>query len=122
MAFEPTKGFRDVVRPLRSGDRVVACGSYRHGSLNLEKLAVLELAESSTVRPPRCAVCGRRTTSAGRDRGWKCRACGARTRDPEVAVEARVIAPGWYEVPPVARRHLARPLCRGPPVLPPEDV
>ncbi len=117
MAYEPTKGFRGVVRALRPGDRIVACGSYRHGSLNLEKFAVLEVAEHATVRPPPCPVCGRRTTSAGRGRGWKCRVCGARTREPELVVEARTIAPGWYEVPPVARRHLARPLCRGLPQL-----
>jgi tRNA(Ile2)-agmatinylcytidine synthase len=115
MAYEPTKGFRDTVRALRPGDRVVAHGSYRHGSLNLEKLAVLEVALQERTRPPRCPSCGRRTTSAGRERGWKCRACGARTREPEVTAEPRAIAPGWYEVPPVARRHLARPLCRGAP-------
>ena len=25
------------------------------------------------------------------------------------------LKPGWYEVPPTARRHLAKPLCRGEP-------
>ncbi|MEN6341398.1 MAG: tRNA(Ile)(2)-agmatinylcytidine synthase [Methanospirillum sp.] len=118
MAYEPTKGFRGVVRLLRPGDRVVVRGSYLHGSLNLEKFAVLEVAACVAARPPPCPACGRRTTSAGRGQGWKCRACGARTREPELVVEARAIAPGWYEVPPMARRHLARPLCRGPPQLP----
>ncbi len=121
MAYEPTKSFRTAVRALRPGDRVVVCGSYRHGSLNLEKLAVLELAACATARPPLCPACGRRTTSDGRGRGWKCRVCGAKTRTPELVVEVRTIAPGWYEAPPVARRHLARPLCRGPPVLPGEQ-
>jgi tRNA(Ile2)-agmatinylcytidine synthase len=115
MAYEPTKGFRSVVRALRPGDRVVVCGSYLHGSLNLEKFSVVEVAESASHRPPPCPVCGRRTTSAGREQGWKCRACGARTREPEVVFVKRSIAPMWYEVPPGARRHLARPLCRGPP-------
>jgi tRNA(Ile2)-agmatinylcytidine synthase len=118
MAYEPTKGFRRVIRALRPGDRVVACGSYRQGSLNLEKVAVLEVAPCATVRPPPCPVCSRRTTSAGRNRGWKCRSCGARVSEPESVIEERTIAPGWYEAPPVARRHLARPLCRGPPRLP----
>ena len=122
MAYEPTKGFRSVVRALRPGDRVVVCGSYLHGSLNLEKLRVIEVAESAVLRPPPCPACGRRTTSAGREQGWKCRACGARTREPEVVVETRAIAPIWYEVPPGARRHLARPLCRGPPDLGPEPT
>ncbi len=113
MAYEPTKGFRDVVRALRAGDRIVACGSYRHGSLNLEKLRIDALAEAAVSRPPPCPACGKRTTSAGAGKGWKCRACGARTAEPERVAEERAIGPGWYEVPPVARRHLARPLCRG---------
>jgi tRNA(Ile2)-agmatinylcytidine synthase len=121
MAYEPTKGFRSVVRALRPGDRVVVCGSYRQGSLNLEKLEVVEVAEHRIIRPPLCAVCGRRTTSAGRGRGWKCRFCGARAHEPQVAVEARTLVAGWYEVPPVARRHLARPLCRGQPRRPEEN-
>lgn len=116
MAYEPTKGFREVIRALRPGDRVVACGSFRHGSLNLEKLRVVSVAEAVTLRPPPCLACGRRTTSAGAGKGWKCRACGVRTAEPERVVEERSIEPGWYEVPPVARRHLARPLCRGVPV------
>lgn len=116
MAYEPTKGFRDPVRGLLPGDRIVACGSYRRGSLNLEKIRVVSLAPSVSTRPPRCFVCARRTTSAGRGKGWKCRACGARTRTPEILVEARDLQLGWYEVPPSARRHLARPLCRGPPL------
>jgi len=118
MAYEPTKGFRDAVRALRAGDRVVACGSYRHGSLNLEKLRVLSVAEAVARRPPVCPACGARTTSAGTGKGWKCRSCGARSAEPERVIEERSIGPGWYEVPPVARRHLARPLCRGPPALP----
>ena len=118
MAYEPTKGFRDVVRALRAGDRVVACGSYRHGSLNLEKLLVVTVAEAVARRPPPCPACGARTTSAGTGKGYKCRACGARATEPERRVEERSIGSGWYEVPPVARRHLARPLCRGPPTLP----
>lgn len=117
MAYEPTKGFRDVVRALRAGDRVVACGSYRHGSLNLEKLRVVTVAEAVALRPPPCPACGARTTSAGTGKGYKCRACGARAAEPQRRIEERSIGPGWYEVPPVARRHLARPLCRGPPTL-----
>ena len=114
MAYEPTKGFREVVRALRRGDRVVVCGSFRHGSLNLEKLRVISVADSVTGRPPVCLSCGKRTTSAGTGKGYKCRGCGMRATDQERVVEERSVEEGWYEVPPVARRHLARPLCRGP--------
>ena len=54
-------------------------------------------------------------TSAGTGKGYKCRACGARGREPEAERVERLLQPGWYEVPPTARRHLARPLVRGVP-------
>ncbi|MDD1652230.1 MAG: tRNA(Ile)(2)-agmatinylcytidine synthase [Methanomicrobiales archaeon] len=113
MAYEPTKEFRDVVRALRAGDRVQACGSYKRGSLNLEKIRVISVAEDSDERPPVCGACGKRMTSAGTGKGYKCPRCGARARNPEVTLHPRTLACGWYEVPPCARRHLARPLVRG---------
>lgn len=115
MAYEPTKGFRDVARALVPGDVVVVAGSYKGESLNLEKLGVCRLAEAVRIRPPICPACGKRMTSAGAAKGYKCRVCGARSREPEVERQERLIRPGWYEVPPTARRHLARPLARGVP-------
>ncbi|MDK2916881.1 MAG: tRNA(Ile2)-agmatinylcytidine synthase [Euryarchaeota archaeon] len=113
MAYEPTKGFRRVVRALVPGDVVAAAGSYKGGSLNLEKLGVARLADAVLVRPPVCPACKKRMTSAGTDKGYKCRVCGERSREPETARIERHLEPGWYEVPPTARRHLARPLARG---------
>jgi tRNA(Ile2)-agmatinylcytidine synthase len=55
-------------------------------------------------------------TSAGRGKGYKCRTCVERSHNPEVEQIERHIRPGWYEVPPSARRHLARPLARGVPL------
>jgi tRNA(Ile2)-agmatinylcytidine synthase len=115
MAYEPTKNFRQVVRQLLAGDGIAAIGSYKKGSINLEKLNVLSLASHTTTRPPLCTACGKRMTSDGKNKGYKCRACGARSDKPEVRETARALKPGWYEVPPTARRHLARPLCRGRP-------
>lgn len=115
MAYEPTKGFRDLVRALVPGDTVAVAGSYKGGSLNLEKIGVSRLAAAIRIRPPICPVCKKRMTSAGTAKGYKCRACGARAREPEVEQVKRRIRPGWYEVPPVARRHLSRPLVRGVP-------
>ncbi|KAF5087746.1 MAG: tRNA(Ile)(2)-agmatinylcytidine synthase [Methanoculleus horonobensis] len=116
MAYEPTKGFRGVVRTLVPGDVVAAAGSYKGGSLNLEKLGVARLADAARIRPPVCPACGKRMTSAGSGKGYKCRVCSERSREPETEVVERRIRPGWYEVPPTARRHLARPLVRGVPV------
>jgi len=113
MAFEPTKGFRDVVRALVAGDLVEACGSYKGGSLNLEKIRLIEAALAVEEIPPRCTTCGKRMTSAGHLKGYKCRRCGSRAKEGEVQESPREIRAGWYEVPPSARRHLAKPLVRG---------
>lgn len=115
MAYEPTKGFRDVVRLLLPGDEVTAAGSFKGGSINLEKILVRTVIQVVLTRPPRCGVCGKRMTSAGTGKGYKCRECGSRCGDPERIVVDRDLACGWYEVPPLARRHLAKPLVRGPP-------
>ncbi|MCT8338103.1 DUF1743 domain-containing protein [Methanoculleus sp. Afa-1] len=115
MAYEPTKGFRSVVRALVPGDVVAAAGSYKGGSLNLERLGVARLADAVRVRPPVCPACKKRMTSAGTGKGYKCRICGERSREPETERIERLLRPGWYEVPPTARRHLARPLVRGVP-------
>jgi tRNA(Ile2)-agmatinylcytidine synthase len=112
MAFEPTKGFRDVVRALVAGDLVEACGSFKGGSLNLEKIRLIEPARAVETVPPRCSSCGRRMTSAGHMKGYKCRRCGTRAKEGEVQEARREIRAGWYEVPPSARRHLAKPLVR----------
>lgn len=121
MAYEPTKGFRGVVRALVRGDEVAAAGSYKGGSLNLEKLGVARLADAARIRPPVCSICRKRMTSAGTGKGYKCRTCGRRSLDADIEVMERRIRRGWYEVPPIARRHLARPLVRGVPAWE-EDV
>ena len=112
VAFEPTKRFRDRVRALRAGDRVTACGEVGGGSLKLEKVAVRDLNRTELVTPT-CPDCGRSMSSAGANAGYRCRDCGtAEDGRVERAVE-RAVEAGWYEVPPRARRHVAKPLARG---------
>ena len=115
MAYEPTKNFRQIIRQLVPGDDVKVCGSYKKGSINLEKIQVIALAATTISRPPLCTSCNKRMTSDGKGKGWKCKKCGARADTPEVQEISRTLKPGWFEVPPTARRHLARPLCRGEP-------
>jgi tRNA(Ile2)-agmatinylcytidine synthase len=115
MAYEPTKGFRNIIRQLVPGDEVVAMGSYKKGSVNLEKIQLCSLAHATKIRPPFCITCNKRMTSDGRKKGYKCKKCGVHAKEPEVQDISRVLSPGWYEVPPTARRHLAKPLCRGVP-------
>jgi tRNA(Ile2)-agmatinylcytidine synthase len=111
-AFEPTKRFRDRVRALRVGDRITACGEVTDGTLKLEKFAVRELDDVELVTPD-CPDCGRSMESAGADQGYRCRDC--KTSEPGKIEERidRILEPGWYEVPPCARRHIAKPLVRG---------
>ncbi|PSP84707.1 tRNA(Ile2) 2-agmatinylcytidine synthetase [Halobacteriales archaeon QS_1_68_17] len=111
-AFEPTKRFRDRVRALRAGDRIIACGEVGGGTLKLEKFAVRHLVTTERVTPA-CPDCGRSMESAGRGQGYRCRDCGThRDRAAERTLE-RDLEPGWYEVPPCARRHVSKPLVRG---------
>lgn len=112
MAFEPTKNFRHYIRALLPGDQIIAVGSYLKGSLNLEKIYLYPGPAAQITRAPSCQSCQKQMTSAGAGRGYKCRRCGARVPSPEVVSLHRTIRPGWYEVPPSARRHLARPLIR----------
>ncbi|QZX99751.1 tRNA(Ile)(2)-agmatinylcytidine synthase [Halobaculum rubrum] len=112
VAFEPTKRFRDRVRDLRIGDRLTLCGEVADGTLKLEKFAVRDLVETEPAVPT-CPDCGRSMESAGANQGYRCRDCG--TREPRKVVEPidRGLEPGWYEVPPCARRHVSKPLVRG---------
>ncbi|MFC4988944.1 tRNA(Ile)(2)-agmatinylcytidine synthase [Saliphagus infecundisoli] len=112
VAFEPTKRFRERVRGLRAGDSLTVCGELSGGTLKLEKFAVRDL-RTTRLETPTCPDCGRRMESAGADQGYRCRDC-ARTAEGKVerAVE-RELEEGWYEVPPCARRHIAKPLVRG---------
>ena len=112
MAYEPTKGFRQIIRSLIPGDRVMVCGSYPEKSLNIEKIQILDTVPHRRVRAPVCRICNKQMTSAGKDKGWKCRKCGRKTSEPEYEEIMRDVSPGWYEVPPCARRHLAKPLIR----------
>ena len=111
-AFEPTKRFRDRVRALRPGDRLTACGEVSGGTLKLEKFAVRELVRTEQTTPA-CPGCGRRMESAGADQGYRCRDCGTSADGKVERPLERELGIGWYEVPPVARRHVAKPLVRG---------
>ena len=117
MAYEPTKNFREIVRALVPGDDLIAVGSYKKGSINLEKLCLVTPARNLIVKAPVCTACSKRMTSDGKRKGYKCRKCGAHADEPEIHEVPRTIKAGWHEVPPTARRHLAKPLCRGVPKI-----
>nr|WP_284731847.1 tRNA(Ile)(2)-agmatinylcytidine synthase [Halorientalis regularis] len=111
-AFEPTKRFRDRVRALRVGDRVTVCGEVSDETCKLEKFAVRGLETTELVTPD-CPECGRSMESAGANAGYRCRDCGTGAEGKVERTVERDLEVGWYEVPPCARRHIAKPLVRG---------
>ncbi|MGC9444509.1 MAG: TiaS agmantine-binding domain-containing protein [Candidatus Methanospirareceae archaeon] len=111
IAYEPTKQFREIVRNLWVGDEVTAYGSFKTGTLNLEKIAVRAVIMKAK-RNPRCEICGKRMKSAGGAQGYRCKRCGTFRSSQALETVERELAEGLYEVPPVARRHIAKPLIR----------
>jgi len=115
-AYEPTKSFREIVLQLIPGDEVIAYGAVKlkpQGlTLNLEKIGIKRLVEKVVTRPPICPNCGKRMKSLGTDKGYRCRKCGLKVgKEAAEKVEIpRSLKPGFYEVPPSARRHLTKPL------------
>ncbi|MEZ3163536.1 tRNA(Ile)(2)-agmatinylcytidine synthase [Halorubrum sp. RMP-47] len=120
VAFAPTGRFRDRVRALRPGDRVTLCGEHElrddadgpGSTLKLEKFAVRDLVRTAPAVPT-CPDCGRSMSSAGRGQGYRCRDCGTSAPGKVAKPVERDLEAGWYEVPPSARRHVAKPLVRG---------
>ncbi|WP_435100367.1 TiaS agmantine-binding domain-containing protein [Halarchaeum sp. P4] len=111
-AFEPTKRFRERVRDLREGDVLTVCGEVSDGTLKLEKFALRERVTTEPATPV-CPECGRTMESAGADQGYRCRDCSTSAPGKVEEPIERALDVGWYEVPPCARRHVARPLVRG---------
>lgn len=116
-AYEPTRRFREVVKKLHVGDIVEVYGGVKAKpglplTVNLEKLRILRLVSEVRWTPPTCPRCGKAMESEGFWQGYRCRRCGVKL-DKAAAVRREVprgLAPGFYEVPPRARRHLAKPL------------
>ncbi|MGA9097937.1 MAG: tRNA(Ile)(2)-agmatinylcytidine synthase [Methanotrichaceae archaeon] len=111
-AFEPTKNFRSIIKQLIPGDEIEVYGAVRDGTLNLEKLNILKLAEQEVLAAPQCPSCGKRMESSGKSQGYRCRRCKTKAEGREHKSQPRDLETGFYEVPPCARRHLAKPLVR----------
>lgn len=114
-AYEPTKRFRNVIKELRKGDGLRVYGGVgEKGTLNLEKIEILNLEKVYHTQNPLCE-CGKRMKSAGRGKGYKCMKCGRKLREgvKNLFEFKRNMKKGFYEVPPSARRHLSKPLVRG---------
>ena len=113
-AYEPTKEFREIIRKLVPGDKLRVFGGIgEKGTLNIEKIEILELVKIIETENPVCR-CGKRMKSAGKGKGFKCIKCGAKLGDEfkKLIEKERDLKIGFYEVPPSARRHLSKPIIR----------
>ncbi|MBS3817555.1 MAG: DUF1743 domain-containing protein [Candidatus Thermoplasmatota archaeon] len=116
-AYEPTKGFRNVVKNLIQGDKVELWGGIRKDpiTLNIEKMKILQLKNKIVkVSNPKCPECGRSMSSMGTDAGYRCKNCRTKADEDEAKRKKveRELNEGWYETPVSARRHLSKPLAR----------
>jgi len=111
-AFEPTKNFRSLIRKLVPGDLVLLSGSVTSGTLNIEKIEIKALAPVYREENPECPICGKHMKSAGQGQGFRCKKCETHSLSKVRFETERNLEPGLYEVPPCARRHLAKPLAR----------
>jgi len=118
-AYEPTRQFRDVAKRLIIGDKVVAYGGVKEKpelplTINLEKLSILKLVPVLRKVNPTCPRCGKRMKSEGKDKGYSCKRCKVKVpaSAAKLVERRREIEVGAFEVPPRARRHLAKPLVR----------
>lgn len=113
-AYEPTKGFRNVVADLRPGDKVRVFGGIgEQNTFNIEKFQVIKLNDVEYKNP--VCECGKRMTSAGKNKGFKCRKCGNRIESNKkvpIKITRNLKNTQFYESPVSARRHLSKPLCR----------
>ena len=113
-AYEPTKDFRKTVGLLRYGDVIRLYGGIgEHNTFNIEKFQVISLNDVKYENP--ICECGKRMTSAGKGKGFKCKKCGHRIKSSKkvpVKISRQLEEGKFYETPVSARRHLSKPLCR----------
>lgn len=114
--YEPSGELRMVVRELVEGDEVRAYGGVRlleDGRLtfNLEKLEVLKLLREKVANPI-CPNCGKKMKSEGKQKGYQCKKCGLKGKEPASVRVERNIMEGIYVPPPRSMRHLTKPLQR----------
>lgn len=113
-AYEPTKDFRKIVSYLMPGDIIRVYGGIgEQNTFNVEKFQVIRLNDVE-YRNPICE-CGKRMTSAGKNKGFKCRKCGRKIESNEkvpIVIKRNLKNAQFYETPVSARRHLSKPICR----------
>jgi len=114
-AYKKSGPLREAAVKLGVGDGVRVYGGIGRypKTINLEKMDVNSVQEETKPAPPTC--CGKRMTSAGRDKGYKCKKCGKKVSQKDsVNKSAKIqvvrLQTGMYDNQPGSRRHLSKPL------------
>lgn len=103
--FEPTKSMRKLVPELRTGDILRIWASFKTGTLNLEKAAVLSRSRVFERVNPNCVRCGKRMNNHGLH-DYRCGSCGNRSFLPAYVELKRREEADTFETPVSSRRHL----------------
>ncbi|MHA2089421.1 MAG: TiaS agmantine-binding domain-containing protein [Candidatus Kariarchaeaceae archaeon] len=116
IAFEPTKTVRDAVRELLIGDSIFIHGNVKNNEFGLhialEFFSIAHLQPDVRISSPLCS-CGKRMTSAGKFKGYKCRDCNNKSTFGYRKVVPRKLFLGQKVFASLsAQRHLTRPLKR----------
>lgn len=119
-AYEPTGKLKEVAKLLITGDFIEVSGGVRPPSsenpvtINLEKIRIIKLAPLVVFENPLCPSCGKRMTSLGKGKGFKCKRCGFHApKMKKTSSEVhRSLRPGLYITSPRSQRHLTKPLTR----------
>ena len=113
-AYEPTKNFRNIVSKLKPGDVIKVFGGIgEQNTFNIEKFQMIKVNDIEYKNP--VCECGKRMTSAGKNKGFKCKKCGrkiASSKKVPIKIDRFLKNAQFYETPVSARRHLSKPLCR----------
>lgn len=124
-AYEPTKHFRKIVRELIVGDEVLVFGGVRPASakhpvtINLEEIQIIKLISLKERITPKCPICSASLTSAGKNKGLKCKKCSYNSPEKlyQFRQKNRKIRTGVrYVIPVCAQRHLTKPVSRNIPL------
>ena len=120
-AYEPTKRFRKIIRELMEGDKVQVYGGVRPASektpitINIEEIHLLNLVTIQDKIIQKCPICGASLTSAGKNKGLKCKKCSYSSPEKRelYKLRSRKIRTGVrYVIPVCAQRHLTKPISR----------
>ncbi|MBU0761664.1 MAG: tRNA(Ile)(2)-agmatinylcytidine synthase [Candidatus Altiarchaeota archaeon] len=111
-AYKPSRDFRDIASFLAVGDEIKVYGGISKyvKTINLEKIEVIRLNDILSSSRPVC--CNKNMSSAGRNKGFKCKKCSKKILKTGVKISQknRSLFLGIYDVPAGSRRHLSKPV------------